>query len=53
MAMCANKQCPQFKHCYRAQAIPNLFAQSYAEFKPDTIGRCEYYWPFKENKNAS
>jgi len=47
--MCDNKQCPQFQSCYRAQAKPDEYAQSYAEFKFD-MGFCDYYWPIKEEK---
>lgn len=36
ISMCNNSKCRKFKECYRAQAKPNEFWQSYDAFKEDT-----------------
>lgn len=35
IAMCRTETCPHFKQCYRAQAEPNEYRQSYADFDVD------------------
>ena len=52
ISMCLNKQCLQFQYCYRAQAIPSEYHQSYALFKPDENGKCDHYWAIKEVTNG-
>ena len=42
MTMCATQECSKFKGCYRAQAIPHEYWQSYFEpLKSD--GTCDYF----------
>ena len=43
ISMCTNNTCPKKMTCYRFRATPNEFRQSYAGFKPDEDGECEYY----------
>jgi len=33
ITMCMTEDCPLFKECYRAQAVPNPYRQSYAKFE--------------------
>ena len=51
ISMCANKKCPSYDNCYRAQVEPNPYRQSYMQFKPDETGKCEYYYPVNENES--
>ena len=44
IAMCENNECPKRTTCYRFMAEPNSRRQSYADFKPNKEGECEYYW---------
>lgn len=60
ISMCANQVCPLFQKCYRAQAEPNPWRQSYSEFKPNENGECDYFSPIepgdrlrKENLNVT
>ena len=46
IAMCMNEACKLWESCYRAQATPNPYAQSYAGFKPEENGECNHYWKF-------
>lgn len=48
--MCTNDECPLNKTCYRYRATPNPHRQSYAGFKPDENGECEYYWEIEDDK---
>lgn len=41
IAMCRSKTCPLRYTCYRAQAEPNPYRQSYADFDPKN---CDAYW---------
>jgi len=55
ISMCRNIFCPLKDSCYRYLAEPGFF-QSYASFKPDEKGNCDFYWPIeidesKEIKN--
>jgi len=43
MTMCTNNACPKFKECYRAQAEPTPFWQSWCQFEYDEDGECEYF----------
>jgi len=49
ISMCENQTCPLKETCYRFKAIPNTH-QSYADFKPDEKGKCDYYYPIKNRK---
>jgi hypothetical protein len=50
ISMCTNDECPLNKTCYRYRATPNPHRQSYAGFKPDENGECEYYWEIEDDK---
>jgi len=45
IAMCMNQECPSRNDCHRYTAQPNELRQSYADFKPDSSGKCESFWP--------
>ena len=45
ISMCLNDACPSATRCYRHEAKPNEWRQSYAEFKPDETGKCEDFAP--------
>ncbi len=51
IAMCTNEKCPFFNDCYRAQAKPDPYRQSYMNFEPDSRGVCASFWPTVENKS--
>lgn len=54
ITMCSNEKCADFKKCYRAQAKPNPYRQSYAEFKPEIRfgGQvCENFIAIHKEKN--
>jgi hypothetical protein len=53
ISMCQNEECPLKKKCYRFTAKPSPLLQTYAYFKPDEDGKCEYFWNNKEYKNES
>jgi hypothetical protein len=46
IAMCLNNKCPKRTTCYRFMAEPNDIRQSYADFKPNEDGKCDYYWEY-------
>ncbi len=52
ITMCANKYCPLRDHCYRAQAKPCDYWQSWAEFQferfDDGRVKCSMYRPHGE-----
>lgn len=51
ISMCANKECPLKKTCYRYNATPSEFRQSYAKFEYDKdTNSCDYY--VKDVKNG-
>ncbi len=43
ISMCMNHTCPSASKCYRHEAMPNAFWQSYADFKPDESGKCDSF----------
>ena len=43
ITMCQNSQCPLFDSCYRAQAKPSQYRQSYAVFEGGE--NCDSYIP--------
>ena len=52
ISMCDNKTCTLKETCYRFNAPVNKYRQSYADFKQDERGKCDYYWKIeKEEKN--
>ncbi len=46
ITMCGGEDCPLKKKCYRCQAIPTPYRQSYFTEIPydKKINRCEYFW---------
>lgn len=48
ISMCENQTCPLKEKCYRFMAEPNPTYQSYADFKPDENGKCDFYYPLKK-----
>ena len=46
ISMCIKKDCPSFKHCYRAQAKPNDIWQVYQEFDNGDKDKCDNYKEF-------
>lgn len=44
ITMCMDNECPQNKTCYRYNAIPNEFRQSYFANSPRKGEDCEYYY---------
>lgn len=48
ISLCANKECPSYSKCYRAQAVPNEFRQAYGMFRPkEGKDSCRYFWPLE------
>lgn len=45
IAMCNDYSCPQFDKCYRAQAKPSEYRQSYFVGSPRSVDGCDYFWP--------
>lgn len=46
ISMCLNPSCPSRHTCYRHEATPGEFRQSYGEFKVEAgAGRCDMYVP--------
>lgn len=44
ISMCTNQDCPSKDTCYRFTASPNVWRQSYMEFKPEVdSNQCKYY----------
>ena len=40
IAMCTKEDCPSFNQCYRAQATPNIYMQSYMAFDNKGKDKC-------------
>lgn len=52
IAMCNDYSCPDFNRCYRAQAKPSEYRQSYFAESPRKMDGCDYLWLiFKEQVN--
>lgn len=45
IAMCTKSDCPSFGECYRAQAKPNEYRQSYMDFDNAGESCCDDYIP--------
>ena len=43
ISMCANDECPMAKKCYRHEAKPNEYLQSWTHFKPTSDTRCDHF----------
>ena len=50
IAMCNDYSCPQFDKCYRAQAKPSEYRQSYFGGSPRSKDGCDYFSPLEETK---
>jgi len=50
ITLCVSKTCLRKEGCYRHNAIPFKYRQSYAEFQEDQNGECEYFIPCKKGK---
>ncbi len=54
ITMCEDKKCFNYTRCYRAQAEPNPYWQSYFIQSPKSMDGCQYFWPMEEtNENRS
>lgn len=52
ITMCANDECPLASQCYRHEAEPNEYKQSYAVFEPITICftvYCHHFWRMEDD----
>lgn len=45
ISMCNDYSCPDFDRCYRAQAKPNPYRQSYFMESPRKMDGCDYFDP--------
>ena len=50
ISLCLNDECPFRKTCYRHEADPNEFYQSYHPYAPGVDGICEDYLPLPEKR---
>ena len=46
ISMCSNGFCPLKEECYRFNAKPNEFRQSYGQFE-FRDGNCDHFWEMK------
>lgn len=54
ISMCNDYSCPDFNRCYRAQAKPSEYRQSYFAGSPRSMDGCQYLWPLEEtNENRT
>lgn len=52
ISMCNDYSCPDFDKCYRAQAKPSEYRQSYFRDSPRDKDGCNYFWLLEEtNEN--
>lgn len=48
IAMCNSTECPKRYDCYRHEALPDPFMQTWGDFDEQRDGgNCEYWWPLK------
>ena len=53
ISMCKDEKCFNYTRCYRAQAEPNPYWQSYFVNSPKSMDGCQFYWPMEEtNENC-
>lgn len=49
ISMCQGTGCERSDTCFRAQATPNPYRQSYFARPPmDDSGDCKHYWPLED-----
>ena len=53
ITMCMDMSCPERLSCYRYQAIPNPYRQSYLAESPRKMDGCDYYSKVKEDDEIS
>ena len=53
ISMCNDYSCPKFDKCYRAQAKPSEYRQSYFMNSPRDKDGCNYFWPLEETNESS
>ena len=54
ISMCNDYSCPDFERCYRAQAKPSEYRQSYFSGSPRSMDGCQYFWVLEEtNENRT
>jgi hypothetical protein len=53
ISMCNDYSCPKFDQCYRAQAKPSEYRQSYFMESPRSMDGCQYFSPLEETDENS
>lgn len=53
ITMCQDKACPERSNCYRAQAKPSEYRQSYFMTSPRDGEKCTHYWPLEDRINRN
>ena len=48
ITMCEGKDCPHKDICWRAQAEPSPYRQSYFIEAPVRNGECQYFWHLED-----
>ena len=51
ITMCKDAECPKRETCYRYQAEPNPYWQSYFRNTPRTGTECEFYYEQKKERD--
>jgi len=51
ISMCSKSDCPSFENCYRAQAAPNQYRQSYMAFDNNGAEKCDDFIAVKNYSN--
>ena len=51
ISMCDNSKCEASATCYRFNAVPNPYRQSYGVFGTTDYKQCEYYYKLREDKD--
>ena len=51
ITMCSDHNCPQKEDCYRYNAKPSEYSQSYFVGSPRENNKCDYFWEMKKKPN--
>ena len=52
ITMCSDHNCPQKEDCYRYNAKPSEYSQSYFVGSPrEENNKCDYFWEMKKKPN--